>query len=260
MSKSVQYNSRNYYVNKVPAEFEKKPEWYLAQHNVNIVFAKHFDEFTHPGAEMRSWFDERRQPTEAQVRRAMIWGYDQFGDYQIKSGGGAISDNIFISQFKMTVADARTGWDKDVIVLKKYSNNFAEVLITPAELDALQQATESKAARNARRLGLLPSLLREIIRWEKGVTSTGNGQSWTEENILQMKKQCREDYTPEELRHALERLAEYASQFENRMRRGGTGRDFLNFVAAEISKPFAPQTQCRTSMSFVEQPPLFAIF
>lgn len=259
MSKTVSYKDKSYFVNNLPECVQKKPEWFLAQNNINIVFAKYFSEFTHPGAEMRSWFDGR-QPSEAQVRRAMIWGYDQFGDYQIKSGGGAVSDNIFISQFKMTIADARTGYDRDVIVLKKYSNNFADVLITPAELDALQEASESKVLRNLRRLDLLSSLLREIIRFEKGVTSIAGGGNWTAENIAQMKKQCREDYTAEELKSRLVRLKDYAANFEKFKRRGGFGQDYLDFVFEQIYATNDMNIEKPANISYQpEQPMLFAL-
>lgn len=164
--KTVEVKAQTYFVNQVPAEFEKQPEWLLAQNKVNVFFAKHLNEYVHPAAEMRSWFNDKNQPTESQVRRAMIWGYDQFGDYQIKSGGGAIADNIFISQLKITIEDPRTGFDKDVVLLKKYSNNFDEVLITIDEVQKLEDLTESKARKNSMRLHLLPSMLREIIRWE----------------------------------------------------------------------------------------------
>lgn len=233
--KTVEVKGQRYFVNQVPEEFEKKPEWFLAQHKINVFFAKHLNEYVQPAAEMRSWFNDKNQPTESQVRRAMIWGYDQFGDYQIKAGGGAIADNIFISQLKITIEDSRTGFDKDVILLKKYSNNFDEVLITIDEVQKLEDLTESKARKNTMRLHLLPSMLREIIRWEKGVKSMGNGKGdWTEANINQMKKQCREDYTRDEFQNALQRLSEYARNFENKSLIGGTGAVFLQYVESAV--------------------------
>lgn len=239
--KTIEIGGKNYFVNNVPAQFEKQPEWLLAQNRVNVVFSKHFDETTEPAAEMRSWFSGK-QPTEQQVRRALIWGFDSFGDYSIKSGGGAIADSIFISHFKMTVEDKRTGFDKDVVVLKKYSNNFEDVLITPDELQQLQEATESKQAKNVRRLRLLPSMLREIIRYEKGITSMGNGKNWTEKDINCMRSQIRRDYTSAEFHECLQRMVNYAANFENRSLIGGTGQDFLNFIADRI---FSDQTETK---------------
>lgn len=246
--KTVEVGNRNYFLNDVPAELKNKPEWFLASKKVNVFFPKHIDEFTYPAAEMRSWFDDKKQPSEAQVRRACIWSFDSYGDYSIKSAGGSVSDNIWVSHLVITIADPKTGLDKNVVILKKYSTNFADVLITIAEVQALENATESRARREANRRQLLPSLMREIIRWEKGITSIGNGKGdWTKANIDQMKKQCREDYSLEEISDCLARLADYAKTFENRSLLGGTGAEFLAYVAREIYK--LPETDMHFQMA-----------
>lgn len=233
--KKIEVRGREYFVNAVPAEFQNKPEWFLAQHKVNVVFSKHFTEDVYPAAELRSWLDDKRQPSEAQVRRALIWSYDSYGDYSIKSGGGAVADNIFISHLKITIADSRTGDDKDVVILKKYSGNFKDVLITIDEVQQLENATESDAVKKVRRAHLLPSLLREIIRAEKGIFSIGTGKGdWTAEQIRLMKRQCARDYSRAEVEGVLERLAEYAAIIENHNLNGGTGRAFLVYVGAAI--------------------------
>lgn len=233
--KKITVGGNEYFIDGVPAEFQKQPEWFLAQHGVNVVFSKHFTEHVHAAAEMRSWFDDKKQPAEAQVRRALIWSYDQYGDYSIKSGGGAVADNIFISHLKITIADPRTGDDKDVVILKKYSNNFKNVLITIDEVQQLQEATESAAVKSVRRTELLPSLLREVIRAEKGIFSIGTGKGdWTAEQIRLMKRQCARDYSRAEVESVLQRLAEYAATLEHRDLNGGTGQAFLDYLATAI--------------------------
>ena len=224
-----------YFVDGVPKDLEKRPEWYLARFGARVFFAKHLTADVYPAAEMRSWLDDKKQPSESKVRRALIWSYDSFGDYSIKSGGGAVADSIFISHLKMTIADPRTGDDKDVVILKKYSNKFNEVLITVDEIERLQKATESDGLKNTRRIELLPNLLGEIIRAEKGIFSIGSGKGdWTREQIRQMKRQCSTDYTPTELADGLRKMANYAANFERRSPVGGTGQDFLDYLAAVI--------------------------
>lgn len=72
---------------------------------------------------------------------------------------------------------------------------------------------------------------------EKGVKSIANGKGdWTESNINQMKKQCREDYSRDEFQNALRRLSEYARNFENKSIIGGTGNVFLKYVESMVFK------------------------
>jgi hypothetical protein len=223
----------SYFINGVPPEFENKPEWFLCQHDVKVFFAKHLDETTYPAAEMRTWFPSK-QPTEAQVSNAMIWASDHYHDYSIKAGGGAIADKQFSSHLKITIADPRTSFDKDVVLLKKYSSKFDEVLVSIDEVQTLEDATEPPARKEANRKSLLLSMLREIIRWFKGIKSTGDGKEWTAANIAQMLKQCSEDYTEQEVKAGLERLSEYARNFDTRQLTGGTGQEYLNFLMLEI--------------------------
>src|SRR5271154_3211413 len=101
---TVEVDGQTYYVNGESEELEKlrkrsgaeNYEYEFAKRKVNFVNSKYFDEDTDVAAQMRSWFDGK-QPTESQVRNAMIWSYDQFGDYKIKSGGGSASDHVYSS-------------------------------------------------------------------------------------------------------------------------------------------------------------------
>jgi len=168
-------NGVKYYVDGLPEEMLKKlkgrdigeQEFYLANNNVNIVNSKYFTEELDVAAESRSWFKDKEQPTENQVRAALIWGYDQYGDYQIKAGGGSASDSVYVSSFKSTIADP-SGNDKDVVILKKYSKNFKDVLITIAEIQALQDATETPQVRKVREKDNLRGTLSYLMRYEAG--------------------------------------------------------------------------------------------
>lgn len=231
----VTVGERRYFIDGVPAEFQKQSEFYLAQNNINVFYARHLDEHTEPAAAMRSWFPAK-QPTESQVRGAMLWLYDSFGDYGIKAGGGTLSDSIFISHLTITVADSRSGADRDVVLLKKHSQLFSEVLITIEEVERLERATETKARARAVRLNNLPLILRELIVWEKGIRRGG----FTEHHINQMLNEARGNYGETEITEGLERVSRYAGSFETRSINGGFGRDFLNHIAALIAQGKLP--------------------
>jgi hypothetical protein len=251
-----------YFVNGVPAGLQNKPEWFLCQNKVNVFFARHLDEFTYPAAEMRSWFP-KTQPTETQVSRALLWASDQFHDYGIKAGGGAIADKQYSSHLKITIADSNTGLDRDVVLLKKYSQVFSEVLISIDEVQLLEDLLEPPARRAANRKSLLLSLLREIIRWFKGVKSMADGKGdWSEKHIGQMMKQIAEDYSDKEILTALERLADYSTNFEARQLFGGTGEIYRRFLLDQIRsynrqkavcKEFGPASQAATVIKAAQE-------
>lgn len=172
----IETNHGKYYVNGVPDDLMKLwkdaksielQEWEFAKRKINIVNAKYFTEDTDVAAETRSWFNEK-QPTENQVRNAMIWSYDQFGDYQIKSGGGSDSDHVYVSHFKTTIANPTSGNDQDVIILKKFSTVFNDVLVTIDEIQELQDLTEIQKVRDYRRYDNLRGIVSVLIRHEAG--------------------------------------------------------------------------------------------
>lgn len=148
MSKIVSYNNKTYHINGMGPELTalhkqmkglgvEVVEYEFAKRNINFFNAKHFHNGDDIIAQTRSWLDDKKQPTEGQVRQALIWSYDSYGDYKIKSGGGSQADNIFISSLKTEIAHPKTGYDTEVVILKKYSTSFNDVLITVKEIEAL---------------------------------------------------------------------------------------------------------------------------
>lgn len=204
-----------YYVNGADSELQKvidrnkgeMQESALAKLSVNFVNAKYFTEDNDVAPQMRSWFDDKKQPTEAQVKNAMIWSYDSYGDYQIKAGGGSKSDNIYVSHLRSTIADPLTGNDKDVVILKKYSNNFKDVLITIKEVEALQKLTESSKVRESRRKDNYRGAIGFLFRCELlGKYADSNGTEVPAETIEKMYKITRDHASEAEINEQIDHI------------------------------------------------------
>ncbi len=204
-----------YYVNGADSELQKvidrnkgeMQESALAKLGVNFVNAKYFTEDNDVAPQMRSWFDDKKQPTEAQVKNAMIWSYDSYGDYQIKAGGGSKSDNIYVSHLRSTIADPLTGNDKDVVILKKYSNNFKDVLITIKEVEALQKLTESSKVRESRRKDNYRGAIGFLFRCELlGKYADSNGTEVPAETIEKMYKITRDHASEAEINEQIDHI------------------------------------------------------
>lgn len=156
---------KKFFVRKRPTE---EVDYFLAQRNHCSFQPKHLAD----GYESLSWvlgfFRDLIQPSEQTVRRAMIWslqdgdrdGYDN--KYAIKAGGGSMSDSIFSSSLSIGIMHPQTGEDAYVVLMKKYSQKFENVLITYPELKALfdQVATpQEKEARDKEHVRDLVALL-----------------------------------------------------------------------------------------------------
>ncbi len=89
--------------------------------------------------QLRHWFSDLKQPSEKQVRNAMLLIIDE--DYAIKCGGESNSDNMFSSSLKWMQAHPKTGLDTEPVIYKKWSTNFKDVLITFEEIEELWNST-----------------------------------------------------------------------------------------------------------------------
>jgi len=217
---TVETKYGTYYVNGMPKDLDdlwkksnsiETQEWEFGKRNIKIVNSKYFTEYSDVAAESRSWFDDKKQPTENQVRNAMIWSYDGYGDYQIKSGGGTKSDSIYISHFKTTIADQKTGNDKDVVILKKFSTVFSDVLIYIDEIQELQDLTESQEVRNIRRSDHLGGVVSVLIRHEAGWPTADGGKKKKmapQEWIDDLYKELLDEYDKEEINEYLDKIIE----------------------------------------------------
>jgi hypothetical protein len=155
--KTLEYNGNTYHIDKLPvAEGKtksstrlKKDDYMLANEKTFIFFKKNIHDFEIAN-EMRDFFHRIKQPSESKVREAMIIIIDE--DYAIKSGGDSKSDHIYSSSFKWMQASPTTGEDIEPVLLKKFSKNFEDVLITLEEIEflILNSLTEKEKIQKAK--------------------------------------------------------------------------------------------------------------
>lgn len=206
---TIEFNGNKYYVDgpdKELKEIIKKhksfgPDWELANRKVFFFNRKHFTDGDTLISQTRSWFDDKLQPTESQVRRAMIWSYDQFGDYQIKSGGESNSDSMFSSHFKVEIENPINGEDMSAVILKKYSTKFSDVLITIKEIEELFKLSATSKQLNQKRLNDLDSWLYFAL-----TPARITGSTMTLEKV---KERIKTDYSKEEVNKELDKRIEY---------------------------------------------------
>lgn len=151
--KIVNYNGNEYHVNSPSKELKAlmdksySKEAVLFQQPKPVFFYMHKNFQGEPSylSDAIGILKNIKQPTRNQVQHAMIWsiGYDNTHYYSIKAGGESISDNLFTSCLMVTIAHPKTGLDTDVVILKKYSKNFEDVLITEKEVRSLYEKCKS---------------------------------------------------------------------------------------------------------------------
>lgn len=137
--KTVCLNNGNYFVDEFP---QGKTEYQFAVEEVKLFNFKYCDEDT---LAFCSWFRNFKQPDRTTVKRAMIWKYE---DYGIKSGGGSLSDNVWSATLSTTIDN--NGIDRDVVLIKKWSTKFENVLITFEELESLYLSCEKPSIKKRR--------------------------------------------------------------------------------------------------------------
>lgn len=202
MERMLAYQDKVYYLNSnKPSDSEyhsffaagkrKRPteevDYFLAQRKHNSFHPQHLHQGFEDISFIRGFFKDLEQPSEDTVRRAMIFQIsDQTGQegpenkYCLKAGGGSKSDSIFSSSYSILIADPQTGYDKSVVLLKKFSTRFADVLITAEEISDLFEIVASPAQKAARDnefamdiIGLLMASMRSgKVHYSKGNAKT----------------------------------------------------------------------------------------
>lgn len=118
-------------------------DYFLCRNKFNFFNPKHL----HNGFQDLEWvsgfFKDLKQPTENDVRRAMLLSISDYsGDgsdhrYCLKAGGGSMSDSQYSSSLSILIANRKSGLDQWVVLIKKFSTVFSEVIITYQDIHAL---------------------------------------------------------------------------------------------------------------------------
>lgn len=111
----------------------------LCRHNVTVYNHKYMmqGDFSNEGI-VNGFFSDLKQPNKSKVDQAMLLVIDE--DYALKAGGECHGDSQYSSSYKILIADPKTGLDKEVVVMKKWSTNFQDIIITAKEIRELFRA------------------------------------------------------------------------------------------------------------------------
>lgn len=200
--KTVEYNGNTYHVDGLPADLKEKMKRCSTETKQHILFEqgkpmffynhKNFQGDPNYLSDAVDILKGIKQPTQSQVSHAMIWGTGYGGDldYAIKAGGEAQADTMFSSHLTVTIAHPKTGYDTNVVILKKYSKNFKDVLITEEEVRSLykkcQTPQETKKIKQSQMEAGICLLLRSF-RGQK-INISGKQKKATQQQIDQMKE------------------------------------------------------------------------
>lgn len=168
--KTIHYQNADYYVDGAKPQddqykaFSKRGR---AVEDVDYFHAVRKINFFNPSkltggyddlAWINSFFSYITQPTEADVRRALLMvktvntGDGAMHKYSLKSGGGSGSDQIYSSSLSVVVAHPNSGEDTWIVLLKKYSTTFSDILITFQELADLYELCSTETQKTQRNL------------------------------------------------------------------------------------------------------------
>lgn len=132
-----------------------------------------------------------KQPSESQVRNAMIYAIGYPGekpDYMLKAGGESQSDHMYSSSLSVMIAHPKTGLDTDVLILKKYSKKFEDILITEEEVRALfklcQTPAETELIRKDNIVGLMSLLWRSFQGFQINIGKNEKIATKDEQNLM----------------------------------------------------------------------------
>jgi hypothetical protein len=134
-----------FYIDQLPEGIVKttRPGRYsehqLVAKGVNIFFLKNVVDDESALNIAATELEDTKQPTEKDVRRAMLLkiGYEGFW-YALKAGGETASDHMYSSSLSMDM-EGPNGEDVEKVIIKKHNTDFEKVLITGAEIREIKR-------------------------------------------------------------------------------------------------------------------------
>ena len=150
MGKIIEYNGAKYHINPKDIKAGGWNDYYNAKDKINIFYKNkvNYDCYSVMKGDIYDLL--KKQPTQKQVDRALIWGTGYDGEnsiYSIKSGGEAAGE-----YYQSVLRYDYNGGMYDAVVNKpimvKYSTNFEDVLITHKEFCDIYELLASKKEKN----------------------------------------------------------------------------------------------------------------
>lgn len=147
-------------------------------------------------------------PTDQQVRQAMLLKISTGGgavegsgvELAYKLGGDNASSHDYSSSMTVEIADPKTGYDKRVVIMKKYASNFKDVQITADEIRGLEQMFMSDERKKQSQMENLGYAMREMIRVH------ALGYKDRKQNIDGWAKFLKQNFSKDEVTRAFEQI------------------------------------------------------
>ena len=190
-------NGTVFYIDELPKDIKngtrERREYELVSKGVNLFFLKNIIGAKGSGVVadtssldvLATDLESIKQPTEADVRRAMILkiGYEGNLFYSLKAGGESASDNQYSSSVTVDM-EGTNGEDTEKVVIKNYNSDFKKVLITGAEVREIKRIIlkikRTKLMREDEVQGLIDFLIKSE-RSGKVDMSDGGTEAYTKE-------------------------------------------------------------------------------
>lgn len=217
--KTIEYNGMKYYVDGISGDLKKELDstnkgWkqQVLFKNSPVFFYNHknFQEDPTYLSDAVSILTELTQPSESTVRRAMIWsiGYGGDMDYMIKSGGDNNSESLYSSCLTVEIAHPVTGLDTKVVVMKKYSTKFSDVLITEKEIRDLYKLCRTPKEQELHKVSQMEGGIHFLLKIKYGhKVNVGGKEVYADKELeAKFKQLVFENSTPQKIEDHIDSL------------------------------------------------------
>jgi len=217
--KTIDYNGFKYYVDGISGDLKKEFDsankgWkeQVLFKNSPVFFYNHknFQEEPDYLSDAVSILTDLTQPSEGTVRRAMIWsiGYGGDMDYMIKAGGDNNSDSFYSSCLTVDIAHPVTGEDTKVVILKKYSTKFSDVLITEKEVRDLYKLCRTPKEKELYKVSQMEGGIHFLLEIKYGhKVNVGGKEVYADKDLeAKFKQLVFENSTPQKIEDHIDSL------------------------------------------------------
>lgn len=217
--KTIEYNGSKYYVDGISGDLKKEydsknkswREGVLFKNSPVLIYNhKNFQEDPIYLSDAVDILRDLTQPSEGIVKRAMIWGvgYGDYLDYMIKCGGDNNSDSFYSSSLTVEIAHPVTGLDTKVVIMKKYSTKFSDVLITEKEIRDLHKLCRTPKEQELNKISQMEGGIHFLMKIKYGHKVNVGGKEIFADNELEakFKQLVFENSTPQKIESHIDSL------------------------------------------------------